>query len=411
VSSETADALAGRIPYVEFVLLIASLMALNAMAVDIMLPALQQIGADLSVADPNSRQLTITSYILGFAVAHLIYGPLSDRFGRKPVLLAGLLIYSVAGLAAAVAGSFSLLLAFRALQGIGAAATRVVAVAVVRDVYEGRKMASVMSLAMMVFMAVPILAPSLGQAVLLVSDWPAIFGLIAAAGIAVTVWSMFRLPETLPMERRRPLNPASVFGAFRVVLTNRMAFGYAAATSLIFGVLFAFLNSSQQIYVEIYGLGVWFPIAFSAGAVLIAVASFTNSRLVQRLGMRRLAHGALLVFAIISGLLAIISALNDHSAPFPVFFVLMSLGLCCFGFIGTNFNALAMEPLGAVAGTAASVLGAMQTFGGGLIGALIGQAYDGTITPLATGFLVLALAALGVVLIVERGRLFGATHA
>jgi DHA1 family bicyclomycin/chloramphenicol resistance-like MFS transporter len=410
VPSQPVAPPAARLPYAEFVTLIAALMALNAMAVDIMLPALQQIGADLGVSDPNARQLTLTSYVLGFAVAQLAYGPLSDHFGRKRVLLAGLAVYSVAGLAAAAAGSFALLLGFRVVQGIGAAATRVVAVAVVRDTYEGRRMASVMSLAMMVFMAVPILAPGLGQIVLLFSGWPAIFGLIAVAGMAVTIWSILRLPETLPPERRRPLAPASVLGAFRVVLTNRSAFGYAMATSLIFGVLFAFLNSAQQIYVEIYDLGVWFPVAFSSSAILIAVASFTNSRLVHRLGMRRLAHGALLALAAVSGLLAAISALNDHSAPFPVFFALMTIGLCCFGFIGTNFNALAMEPLGAVAGTAASVLGAMQTFGGGLIGALIGQAYDGTITPLATGFLLLALAAFGVVLVVERGRLFGATH-
>lgn len=398
---------AGSIRYGEFVTLTACLMALNALAIDVMLPALQLIGERLAVPDPNARQLTITSYVLGFGIAQLVYGPVSDRFGRKPVLVFGLIVYALAGALAAAAWSFPALLAFRAVQGIGAASTRVMAISLVRDRFAGRQMASVMSLVMMVFMAVPILAPSLGEAIMFVTGWRAIFAAVAILGVAVTIWSMIRLPETLPVERRRPLTLAKVVEAFRIVLTNRLSLGYAFGTALVFGCLFAFLNSAQQVYVGIYGLGPWFPVAFSGSAVLIAVASFINSRLVERFGMRRLSHSALVGFAVLSAMLAAAAHFSDGPVPFPIFFALISLIFCLFGFIGTNFNALAMEPLGHVAGTASSVLGAIQTFGGGMLGALVGAAFDGTTTPLGLGFAVLSLAALLVVAAGEGWKLFG----
>ena len=275
------------IRYGEFVTLTACLMALNALAIDVMLPALQLIGEDLAVADENARQLTITAYIIGFGIAQVAYGPISDRFGRKPVLLFGLVIYAVAGLLAASAWSFSALLAFRALQGLGSAATRVIAISVVRDRYSGRQMASVMSLVMMVFMAVPILAPGLGELIMLASGWRSIFALVAFLGMAVTLWSLFRLPETLAVENRRALTVAKVGEAFRIVLTNRVSLGYTFGTALIMGCLFAFINSAQQVYVGLYDLGSLFPLAFSGSAILIGAAAFANSRLVQRFGMRR----------------------------------------------------------------------------------------------------------------------------
>jgi DHA1 family bicyclomycin/chloramphenicol resistance-like MFS transporter len=398
---------AAPIRYGEFVTLVACLMALNALAIDVMLPALQQIGEALGVADANARQLTITAYIIGFGIAQVAYGSISDRFGRKPVLLFGLVIYVIAGFLAASAWSFPALLAFRALQGLGAAATRVIAISLVRDCYSGRQMASVMSLVMMVFMAVPILAPGIGELIMLASGWRSIFALVAFLGMAVTLWSLFRLPETLAVENRRPLTVAKVGEAFRIVLTNRVSLGYTFGTALIMGCLFAFINSAQQIYVGIYDLGSLFPLAFSGSAILIGAAAFANSRLVQGLGMRRLSHGALIGFAALSAALAILSHFSDGPLPFPLFFVLISLIFCCFGFIGTNFNALAMEPLGQVAGTASSVLGSMQTVGGGMAGAFVGAAYDGTATPLGLGFMVLSLAALVVVAAGEGWKLFG----
>jgi len=407
MADQSAEPTAAPIPYVEFVAMVALLMALNAMAIDIILPALQQMGEGLFVHEENARQLPLTAYILFFGFSQLIYGPFSDRFGRRSVLLFGLGIYTLSCIGAALAGSFAALLAMRALQGIGAGATRVIAVAVVRDVYAGRRMASVMSLAMMVFMVIPILAPMLGQVLLMAAGWRAIFVAMAVFGIGITVWCFQRLPETLVEENRRPLQPARVLEGFRIVVTNRSAFGYAVATALTFGCLFGFLNSAQQVYQEIYGLGALFPIAFSAGAVLIAAASFTNSRLVERLGMRRLSHGALLGFAAISAALCLIAIIDEGHMPFWTFFVLTLLAFGLFGFIGTNFNALAMDPLGRVAGTASSVVGFLQTFLGGVLGAGIGYAYDGTVLPLCLGFLILSLASFGVIVLTERRRLFG----
>jgi MFS transporter, DHA1 family, multidrug resistance protein len=390
----------------EFIALAAALMALNAMAIDIMLPGLQQIGAALGVADENSRQYVITAYVVGFGVAQLAYGPIADRFGRRAPLLAGLMIYVAAAFASAVAPSFAALLGFRVLQGIGAAGTRVIAVSAIRDTFDGRQMAEVMSMVMMVFMIVPVVAPSLGQAAMLLGAWHTIFVLMAGMGLIVTVWSMLRLPETLAPERRRSLSFRSVAEGFRLVVTNRVALCYMLATTAVFGGLFGFINSAQQIYVDIYGLGAWFPLLFALGAGLMAMASFANARLVGRLGMRRVSHSALIGFIVVSGVWLALSLLGP--VPFPVFFVLFSLVMFQFGLLGSNFNTIAMEPLGRVAGTAAAVLGFVTTLGGGLLGAAIGQAFNDTLTPLAGGYFILGAVALGLVLIGERGRLFRA---
>lgn len=406
MSERPADPPAARLPYAEFVAMVALLMALNAMALDIILPALQQMGESLGVADENARQLPLSAYLVAFGLSQILYGPISDRFGRRPVLMFGLLIYVIGCFGAAVAGSFSTLLVMRAVQGIGAGATRVIAVAIVRDTYSGRKMASVMSLAMMVFMTVPIFAPALGQGVLMIAGWRSVLLFIAAAGIIMAIWCTIRLPETLRPEFRRELRPRPIIEGFRIVLTSRIAFAYSLGTALIFGCLFGFLNSAQQIYQGIYGLGALFPLAFSASAIFIAVASFTNSRIVERLGMRRLSHLALAAFAGLAGILCVIALIDGGHVPFAVFFVLSLLMFSLFGFIGTNFNALAMEPLGSVAGTGASVLGCVQTFLGGLFGATVGYAFDGTVLPLSVGFLVLSLSSLAIVALIERGNMF-----
>lgn len=407
MSEDLAAHPAARMPHAEFVSMVALLMALNAMAIDVILPALQQMGESLTVADENRRQLPITAYVAFFGLSQLIYGTLSDHFGRRPVLLVGLLIYVIGSFGAALAGDFTTLLAMRGIQGIGAGATRVIAISVVRDTYGGRKMASIMSLAMMVFMAVPIIAPMGGQAVLMIAGWRAILAAIATFGLVMTVWCFLRLPETLAGENRRPLRVGPVLEAFRIVVTNRVASGYAIATGLVFGCLFAFLNSAQQIYQETYGIGALFPLAFSTSAVFIAVASFTNSRLVERLGMRLLSHSALVVFAAMSALLYVIAVLDQGHVPLWIFFGCTSVAFCTFAFMGTNFNALALDPLGHVAGTASSVVSSLQTILGGALGAIIGLAYDGTVFPLALGFVILSLFSFGIIVMTERNRLFG----
>jgi len=396
------------IPRSEFIALMAALMAMNSLAIDVMLPALQQIGASLGVADDNVRQLVITSYLIGFGVFQLAFGPVSDRFGRRGPLLVGTAIYLLSALAAVFAPTFGILLALRFTQGVGAAATRVISQSVVRDTFGGRRMAEVMSLIMMVFMILPVIAPATGQLIMLLGDWQMIFIFMAGLGTVITLWAVFRLPETLAPANRRPLTFTAVAQGFRLVLTNRTALCYSLATALLFGGLFGFVNSAQQIYEQTYGLGNLFPLAFALVAIFMAASSYLNARLVGRFGMRRLSHTALLGFIAASLVWLVLSLAG--AIPFAVFMVVFAIAMFQFGSIGANFNALAMEPLGNVAGTASAVLGAVQTVVGGLIGAVIGQAYDGTVTPLGAGYFVLSLMALGVVLIAERGRLFQARN-
>ena len=391
------------LPYWELVTLIACLMALNSAAIDIFIPALQDIGSALGVAAENQRQLVITAYLLGFGAAQLIFGPLSDRFGRRPVLLAGIGIYIAASLVAIATPTFEILLALRAVQGIGAAATRVIAISVVRDCFGGRKMASVMSLVMMVFMAIPVVAPNIGQGIMLFGSWREIFVAIAVFACGIGVWAFIRLPETLAAENRRELTGKRVFEAFRIVVTNRVAFGYTLATSLIFGVLFGFINQVEQIFTQTYGLGPSFTLIFSITAVFMSIASFLNSRLVERFGMRRLSHAALFGFLGLALFHGFVAYELGGATPIWFFVPMMTLNFCLFGFIGTNFNSLAMDPLGHVAGTASSVLGFMQTFGGGIFGAIIGSYYDGSIVPLLIGFCVLGTGALICALVADGG--------
>ncbi|WP_438748109.1 multidrug effflux MFS transporter [Pararhizobium sp. O133] len=388
----------------QFIALMAMLMAINAISIDIMLPGLQEIGASLGVADENTRQYVITSYLIGMGCAQLFFGPLSDRFGRKLPLLGGLAVYALCALAIVFVPSFAGLLALRFMQGIGAAATRVITISIVRDIYGGRMMAEVMSLVMMVFMIVPVIAPSVGQLIMIFAEWHMIFVVICLFAVVVATLVMLRLPETLAVENRRPFTISSIGSAFRIVLTNRVSLCYSLAASFLFGSLFGFINSAQQILVGVYGLGHWFPLVFAGFASMMAVASFTNSRLVRRYGMRRLSHGALIGFTI--GSLVWATASIFGTLPFWLFVVLYAATMFQFGLIGPNFNAMAMEPLGHVAGTASSVLGFTQTIGGASIGALIGQAFDGTVTPLAVGFLTVSVIGLGFVLFAERGKLF-----
>jgi len=271
-------------------------------------------------------------------------------------------------------------------------------------------MAEVMSLIMMVFMIVPVIAPGTGQIILLFGDWHLIFVFMAVVALAVAAWMYFRLPETLHEEDVRPFTVASVLGGFRIVLTNRVALCYTIASMFIFGALFGFINSAQQIYVGIYGLGVWFSAAFAAVAVFMAFSSFVNARLVGRFGMRGLSHASLLGFVAVTGVWLLLQILGPQPMPFALFLAFFALAMFQFGWIGSNFNSLAMEPLGHVAGTASSVLGFMGTIGGGLIGALIGQAFDGTALPMVAGFFAVSLVGLVFVLIGEKGRLFRAQN-
>ena len=308
-------------------------------------------------------------------------------------------------MSATLAPTFTILLALRFIQGLGAAATRVIAVSVIRDRFGGRAMAEIMSLVFMVFMVVPVIAPGIGQVVMLFFDWHVIFIFMGLLALLVAIWTAVRLPETLALENRRPLTLSSLWTAFSIVMTNRISLFYTLATAVVFGALFGFINSAQQVYVGIYDLGVWFPVLFAAVAGMMAVSSFLNSRLVGRFGMRRLSHGALVGFFLVTSLFFGLSLIGPMRLP--LFMLLFTTAMLQFGWIGSNFNSIAMEPLGHVAGMASSVQGFITTVGGAVIGAAIGQAFDGTVTPLAAGFCGVSLIGLILVLIAERGRLFG----
>ena len=389
----------------EFVVLIAAIMALNPLAMDMMLPALPQIGAAFRVAEANHVQTVLSSFLVGFGIGQFVLGPLSDRFGRRPVLLGGMLLYGLASVLTLVAPSFETLLLARALQGMSTAATRVIATSVVRDCYAGRRMASVMSLAQMIFVSVPILAPSLGQLVLLYSrEWHGVFAVLLVYGVLILAWSAWRLPETLEVSKRKSLRPADVLGYYRETLTTRQTLGYAIAAGCIIGTMFAYVFSSQQVFTEIYGLGVYFPLAFAAIAIGVALAGFVNSRFVVRIGMRVISHGALCTFMASS--LAMAAAAWLGALPLWLFMALATVNLFSFGLMISNFTALAMEPLGHIAGTASSLFGTITTLVGIVFGTLIGQAYDGTMVPLTTGFFGCAMVAFVTVLVTEKGRLF-----
>jgi DHA1 family bicyclomycin/chloramphenicol resistance-like MFS transporter len=392
----------------EFVCLIAGIMALVALAIDSMLPALPAIGEALHVSDPNHRQLVITAFLVGFGLGQPVYGTIADRFGRRPVLWACLVGYSLFALVSALSASFPLLLAARALTGASAAGTRVVAQTLVRDCYHGRTMARVMSLVFIVFMGVPILAPTIGQIVLAFASWRALFGLLGGLAAIVFVWSGLRLPETLHPNRRLAISVGGVARAWRHVLTNRMSIGYATALMLLSGGLYGFINSAQQILVERFDTGNGFGICFALVAASMAVAAFFNSRIVEAVGMRRVSHCAILAFVAFSLLHLLMAWLGLETLV--VFMALQMAVMACWGATSSNFQAIAMEPMAALAGTASSVQGALSTIGGALIGAIIGQSYDGTTMPLAAGLSLCGLSAVAVVLVTERGRLFRSYH-
>lgn len=388
----------------QFVAFVAALMAMNALSIDSMLPALPQIGDALGIVEDNSRQWIITAYLLGFGGAQIVYGTLADRFGRKPVLLAGVGVYVLASFVAAYAGSFEIMMAARVVQGVGAAATRVLAVSIVRDCYAGRQMARVMSLAFVVFLAVPIVAPSVGQLILLFGAWPRIFEILALSGAAVAVWAILRLPETLHPEDRLPIRAGRVAAAFAVVFTNRIAIGYMCAMGLAMGGLFGFINSAQQVFVDVFDAGAAFPAIFALIAMSMAVASILNARIVERVGTRRVSHSALCGYIALAVLHAVVSTAGIDTLW--SFALLQCAMMFCFGLMAPNFGAMAMEPMGHIAGTAASVQGFVTTIGGALIGFFIGQQFDGTVVPITLGFAACGLATLVAVFVTERGRLF-----
>ena len=392
----------------EFIALAAAVMSINAVAIDAMLPALAAIGDALQAGDGNRRQWLITVYLVGYGTMQIVCGMLSDHFGRKPVLLAGLGVYAAFAALCTVAGSFETAVVLRLLQGCGGAVS-VLSLSMIRDRHAGPEMVRVMSLAFMLFLGVPSFAPSLGQWILWAASWPWVFGAIALFGLLLLPWVALRLPETLAVERRLPLSFEAMGRAMRTVLTQRESAGYTSASMLLFGALFGIVASGQQLFANVFQAPDLFPLVFGAVAVCVALAALLNGRLVGRFGPRRTGHVALLGYLAVAALHAGI-AWSGRESPW-VFTVLQSATMFCFGLMISNFGAIAMAQLAHIAGTASAVQSLVLNVGGALIGLLIGQHFDGTAVPMTLGVLVCAAMALLLVLLTERGRLFQAVAA
>jgi MFS transporter, DHA1 family, multidrug resistance protein len=378
------------LPLPEFVGLVAFLIAAVAFAIDAMLPALPEIAAELSPADPNRAQLVLAFFLVGIGLGTLVAGPLSDSYGRKPVLTGGLLLYAAGAVLASVATSIEMLFAARVIQGLGAAAPRVVAQAVIRDLYEGRRMAQISSFVMMVFLFVPSLAPLIGAFVLGQAGWRGIFAAFVAFAFVGILWLNLRQPETLAPENKRSMRPAMLWEATREVLRNRLVLIYIAVMTLGFAQMFALLSTIQQIYEVTYDKAESFPVWFLLSGLLSGLGTVFNAALVMRLGMRRLAIFAFGAQVVISAALLILTQAHVIGAilPFPMFFVWQISIFAMGGLVFGNLNALALEPLGHIAGIASSVIAAASTIFSIALAAPIGLAFNGTPNPLLTGTLV-----------------------
>lgn len=393
---------------VEFIILISGIMMIVAFAIDSMLPSLPAIGHGLGVSDATRWPLVISSFLLGFAGGQLFVGTLSDAYGRRGLMLWSLFGFAAASLAAALAPTFDHLLIARVVQGVFAAGARVIVTSTVRDRFEGREMAQVMSLSSMIFMAAPVIAPAMGQAILLVGPWRWVFGALALIGLATWVWVLWRLPETLAEENKTPIERDSVLASARTVLTDRMSVGYSVANAMLSCAIFGFLMSVQQIFDTTFGRPELLPTGFAIMAGGMAVTSLLNAAVVKRYGMRLIGHGALFFLTAVAAIHAALSLTGHESLE--SFIALQMLMMMAFSFVAGNFGAMAMENMGKVAGMASSLQGSLGNLLGTVLGTVIGQAYDGTTAPLYIGFTVAGVVALIAVYVTEGGRFFVARH-
>jgi DHA1 family bicyclomycin/chloramphenicol resistance-like MFS transporter len=388
----------------EFIVLMAMTMALQAMCIDAMLPALGQIAAELHVSDPNRRQLVVGVFLFAAGFGSLVPGALADRYGRRPVLFVCFAGYIALSLACALVHNFTALLVLRALQALFSAGLAVMPAAIIRDRFGGDAMARMMSTISVVFMIVPMLAPTFGQAVLLVASWRWIFSGMAVMAVMVGIWVYLRLPETLDPEYRQAIRPRVIAANMWEAASDRSAIGYVLGGALLIGALFGYINSAQQLIGEHFGAGERFPLMFAIMAGGIAVANLTNARIVERFGARRVSHSALLVFIAVGAMQVWLS--HQPRETLGQFIPLMTLNCAMIGFTGANFGSIALQPFARIAGAASSLQAFLRMAFGSALGAIVGQAYDGTARPLSWALLGCGLAALALVLYSERGRLF-----
>jgi len=357
------------------------------------------------IAQENDQQLVIFAFILGFGFPQLVFGPIADRFGRKILLQLSLIGYFITGFACMIAPSFGSLLLLRLLQGVCCAGTRVSAGAIIRDLSKGRSMASILSLVYTVFMIVPIIAPALGTAIMAVTDWRWVFGSLGVFSAVMFIWIQFRLPATLDDADKRPFSLEQISSAFREVASHRITVGYMMASGIIFGCLFAFIGASEQVFDEVFGRGDKFYLYFAGIAGMLAVMNYSNSKVVERFGMRRISHVVVLSFIALSA--ANLLYMHFVGQNFWVFYILFVLTFGCFGMMGANFSSLALEYMGEIAGTANAVYGFVTMTLSSFLGFMVARSFDGTVRPLLVAYVLLGVSSLIVILITERGKLFG----
>lgn len=391
-----------RLPFVEFIALMALTTSLVALSIDAMIPALPDIGEALNVQDSNDNQLIIAMVFLGMAVGQIFFGPFSDSFGRKPSLYLSLAVFAVGCVMSAVATDFTVMLIGRLLQGIGASGPRVVPMALIRDEYEGRGMARIMSLIMMVFILVPMLAPMFGQLVIYISNWRGIFYSFLLMAVILMVWFSFRQPETLVPEKRKPFTIKVIALGIIEVFKNRKSLGYTLSVGVVSGPFLAYLSTAQPILEVQFGLGATFTLYFAVLSLSIGVASFINSKFVIKYGMRFLSYYALAIIMITSVLFALLRFFMGDEPSLMFFMGYLVVTLFSMGILFGNMNALAMEPLGHIAGIGAAVVGSLSTFISVPIGIVIGQAYHQSVMPLVYGFLICTLVGTVLMLWAEK---------
>jgi len=386
----------------EFTILVALLMSVVAISIDALLPALGIIGTALQLDNPNKVQYILSALFLGMAIGQLICGPLSDATGRKKVLYIGVSLFLIGSVICLFAQDLNTMLIGRFIQGLGVSGPYVSAMSIVRDQFSGRQMAKIMSLVMLIFIAVPAIAPSIGQGILLLSSWKMIFAFYVAYALLITSWIFFRLEETLPKERRIAFSTSSFMDGFKEVLCNRVTIGYTLCMGLFFGSFIGYLNSSQQIFQVQFNTGKMFTVYFGVLALVFGLASLVNSQLVEKIGMHKMCRQSVLVMVISSGVFLAVHFIMPITLW--MFLIFASILFFSFGLIFGNLNAIAMEPMGHVAGIASAIIGSLSSIMSLCIGTTIGQLYNNTLIPVTTGFLTLSLISLLIMHFVDADK-------
>ena len=388
----------------EFIALMAFLMAIIALSIDAMLPALSNISHDLNISSANDIQYVVSFVFVGMSISTIFYGPLSDAFGRRPILFTGLILFVIGSIISSNASNLTIMLLGRFVQGLGIGAPRIMTMAIVRDKFHGNKMASVMSLIMGFFILFPAIAPAIGQSILFISDWRGIFIFYIIISIIAFAWSYFRLKESLNKKKRRKLNINELLSGAKEIINTRATIGYTVCSGVVFGCLITYINTAQQIFIDIFKVGNLFALYFGLLTLSIGLAFFVNSFMVKRFGMRRItAYGLITVSLSAASLVISILLFGESLLLFMIFtsFIFFSLGLT-FG----NMGAMSLEPMGHIAGLASAFMGALSTIISVIIGIALGQLYDGTVIPLSSSFLALGVSGFLIMIWTERGFSF-----